>query len=117
MNHRDKIDFLIKDLKERGIEDRGLSGSLLHRILWTLGWKLPPPVFLGYWVRLSQTVLWYAILVSFVSWQVPSVFHPQVFGFPYSIVSALILGVAVTHQSGVRQHHQHFHDWSQYPDL
>jgi hypothetical protein len=47
MTHREKVDYLISDLTQRGIKRRTIAPP--HwRMVWKLGWLIPPPHFMGF---------------------------------------------------------------------
>ncbi len=47
MNHRQKVDRLVEELGQQGI-DSYTAAPPLFRLLWMLGLDIPPPFFLGF---------------------------------------------------------------------
>jgi predicted Zn finger-like uncharacterized protein len=47
LTHKEKVAYMIKDLKRRGVGP-STSAPPVFRLLWALGVKVPPPLFLGF---------------------------------------------------------------------
>ncbi|MCE9534438.1 MAG: DUF6404 family protein [Planctomycetes bacterium] len=47
MTHRQKVDYHIQDMRKKGV-GISLVAPPLFRILWAIGLKIPPPLFLGF---------------------------------------------------------------------
>lgn len=47
MDHKQKVDHLLNDLEQRGVR-RFTTAPPIHRILWSLGSKTPPPHFASF---------------------------------------------------------------------
>jgi hypothetical protein len=80
MTHRQKVDHFIEDLRERGV-GTSTAAPPLFRLLWALGLKVPPPLFLNFFTLTmllggAFAVLWGSFMWAFVSghkW----LFHPE----------------------------------------
>jgi hypothetical protein len=55
MTHREKVAYLLEDLKARGIDSRKAAPPIF-KFLWALGLEIPPPLFL------NQTVNWLVLM-------------------------------------------------------
>ncbi len=50
MNHSEKVDFLVSDLKNRGL-NKSWAAPFLDRFLWRIGLKTHPPLFQSFGKR------------------------------------------------------------------
>ena len=76
-DHREKVERLIADLRQRGVSPY-MAAPPLFRLAWALGLDVPPPLFLGF---LPLTLLmgaffgafWGAFMwvLQWKAWQVP----------------------------------------------
>jgi hypothetical protein len=75
--HRQKVERLVADLRKQGVSPYTVAPPVF-RLLWALGWNVPPPFFLGF---LTLTLLMGAFfgifwgvfmwLLQWQAWQMP----------------------------------------------
>jgi hypothetical protein len=68
MTHRQKVKRLIADLRKQGMSPYTVAPPLF-RLLWALGFKVPPPLFLGFLTLTLLTGASFGILWGVVMWQ------------------------------------------------
>lgn len=91
MTHRQKVDLLIADLTQQGI-GRSTIAPPVFRLLWALGFPVPPPLFLGKTALIlvlgaSGAVLW--IVFGWLLWGVLGWLLPEL-GVQFSWVLAVL---------------------------
>jgi hypothetical protein len=50
MTHREKVDYLLRDLKALKI-NKSLAAPPIFKLIWLLGFEIPPPMFLSQMVN------------------------------------------------------------------
>ncbi len=83
MNHEEKTEYLLKDLGQRGIGKYTIAPPL-YRLLWSLGIKVKPPHFAGFWSLTIIMGMFFGIFWGVFMW----LFLWQGQGMPVAIMIA-----------------------------
>jgi len=67
MTHREKVDLLIEELEEEGVNAFTVAPPLF-RLLWLFGLKVPPPLFLGFFTLTVLFGIFFGVLWGEVMW-------------------------------------------------
>ncbi len=67
MNHQEKVDHLLNDLAQRGI-GKYTTAPPLYRLLWRLGFEVPPPHYAGFWPLAIFMGVFFAVLWGIFMW-------------------------------------------------
>jgi uncharacterized protein DUF6404 len=87
MTHDEKIEYLLKDLGERGISKYTVAPPL-YRLLWGLGIEVTPPHFAGFWSLAPFMGAFFAIAWGLFMWVAAWRDLP----FAVTLVASLIAG-------------------------
>jgi hypothetical protein len=88
MTHREKVNLVVEDLKQRGVS-RYTTAPPFFRILWAAGLTIPPPLFIGFLPLMCIMTSAFAVLSGISIWIVQG----SIFTLP---VSRLVVRGAVT---------------------
>jgi hypothetical protein len=69
MSHREKVDRLVRELREKGISERMVAPPAF-RLLWALGSEIPPPLFLPVERLLLLMGAFFGIFYTVIMWAV-----------------------------------------------
>jgi uncharacterized protein DUF6404 len=67
MTHAEKIEYLLKDFDQRGINTYTVAPPLF-RLLWRLGSEVTPPHFAGFWFLTLFMGVFFAIAWGIFMW-------------------------------------------------
>ena len=67
MTHREKVDRLVRELRQRGVS-RYTTAPPLFRILWAAGLEIPPPFFIAFLPLMLLVVVSFGVLFGALAW-------------------------------------------------
>jgi hypothetical protein len=118
VTHQQKVQHLLADLKERGKPAR-MGAPLLWRLLWWLGFELPPPLFLGYWSLTLILILLLAagwgVMMWLLQWQFTNMSFAGVIAASaaFGLLTGPLMGWLTKRESKKLQ----LPSWSAYPAM
>jgi hypothetical protein len=90
MTHEQKIEYLLKDLGQRGVGKYTIAPPL-YRLLWGLGIEAKPPHFAGFWLLTVVMGLFFGIFWGVVMWLM--LWRGQDMPVALAVVTAAIAGL------------------------
>jgi hypothetical protein len=96
VNHQEKVDHLLNDLAQRGV-GKYSAAPPIYRLLWRMGYQVPPPHFAGFWPLALIMGAFFAVLWGLLMW----VFFwrgesmPIAIAIVSSLITGLLFGVAM----------------------
>lgn len=118
MTHDEKINYLLKDLGQRGVGKYTVAPPAF-RLLWRMGIEVPPPHFAGFWsLALGMGtffgVLW-GIFMWLLFWRAQDLSAGAVVGF--SALAGLVFGLIMAGYYRWHRRRLALPRWEDYPSL
>jgi hypothetical protein len=96
----------LEQLSRTGIM-KGNYAPPLFRLLWKLGFEVPPPHFRSWAANFGTLALWMALALSLLRWLWPSLLGgPSLLGLLETVLISLFFGIAMAfyYRHGARKH-------------
>jgi hypothetical protein len=117
MSHSEKLEYFGRDCVRRGLAP-GAYKPPVFRVLWAVGIKLPPPIFLGFLTNMTLATIYYTLGCSVLLWFIYWRYHPTSFLIAaiWSIGMGSVFGLLVAWGTARKTRLLKLPRWSRYPD-